>query len=70
LCLGKSFAFLTFTHEQCVDICMKKRDDFSKDYGITIKRLLPDTISKCERLTSTPDIVVRISNKGKKMTTQ
>ncbi|CAF0893010.1 unnamed protein product [Rotaria sordida] len=58
---GKSFAFITFTDEACVDRCMTKRTQFNNDYGITIKRLLPDTITKCERLMSSTDIVIRIT---------
>ncbi|CAF0764910.1 unnamed protein product [Rotaria sp. Silwood1] len=58
---GKSFAFITFTDEACVDRCMTKRTQFNNDYGITIKRLLPDSITKCERLMSSTDIVIRIT---------
>ncbi|CAF2393597.1 unnamed protein product [Rotaria sp. Silwood2] len=58
----KSFAFITFTDEACVDRCMTKRAQFNNDYGITIKRLLPDSITKCERLMSSTDIVIRISS--------
>jgi hypothetical protein len=61
---GKSFAFVTFTDEVCVDRCMEKRTQFNEEYGITLKRLLPDSISKCERLTSTTEIVVRITSAG------
>jgi len=44
---------------------MKKRVQFNEEYGITLKRLLPDNISKCERLMSTPDLVIRITLPGK-----
>jgi hypothetical protein len=44
---------------------MKKRTQFNDEYGITMKRLLPDSITKCERLMSTPDIVIRITLPGK-----
>ncbi len=44
---------------------MANRSQFNKDYGITMKRLLPDSITKCERLMSSPDIVIRISTPGK-----
>lgn len=63
--LGKSFAFVTFTDEICVDRCMEKRLEFNEEYGLTLKRLLPDTLTKCQRLVSTPDIVIRITHPGK-----
>jgi hypothetical protein len=63
-CQGKSFAFVTFTDEVCVDRCMEKRMQFNEEYGITMKRLLPDSISKCERLMSTTEIVIRITSFG------
>ncbi len=62
---GKSFAFVTFTDEVCVDRCMAKRHQFNDEYGITMKRLLPDSITKCERLMSTPDIVIRMIYPGR-----
>ncbi len=62
---GKSFAFVTFTDEVCVDRCMEKRSELNDEYGITMKRLLPDTITKCQRLVSTPEIVIRITSPGK-----
>ena len=43
---------------------MNQRDEFNKEYGITMKRLLPDTITKCQRLMSSPDIVILISKPG------
>ena len=64
--LGKSFAFVTFSDKKCVDRCMKKRLQFTEQYGITMKRLLPDNISKCERLMSAPEVVIRITLPGKK----
>jgi hypothetical protein len=63
--IGKSFAFVTFTDGTCVDRCMARRGQFNNEYGITMKRLLPDSITKCERLMSTPDIVIRIAAAGK-----
>lgn len=63
--LGKSFAFIQFTDEVCVDRCMEKRSLLNEEYGLTFKRLLPDTIAKCQRLASTPDIVIRITLPGK-----
>ncbi|CAF3919276.1 unnamed protein product [Rotaria magnacalcarata] len=57
---GKSFAFITFTDSACVDRCMAKRVQINNDHRITIKRLLPDTITKSERLMSSKDIVIRI----------
>ncbi|CAF4474708.1 unnamed protein product [Rotaria socialis] len=57
---GKSFAFITFTDSACVDRCMAKRVQITNNHGITIKRLLPDTITKSERLMSSKDIVIRI----------
>lgn len=62
--IGKRFAFLTFTDEACVNHCMSKRTQFNDEYGITIKRLLPDSISKCERLMSSTDIVIRMDIPG------
>jgi hypothetical protein len=44
---------------------MKNRAQFNEEYGMTMKRLLPDSISKCERLMSTPDIVIRLTLPGK-----
>ena len=61
---GKSFAFVTFSDEICVDRCMEKRTQFNEEYGFTLKRLLPDSITKCERLMSTTEIVVRIPFAG------
>lgn len=61
---GKSFAFITFTDEICVDRCMEKRAQFNDEYGITMKRLLPDSIPKCQRLISTTEIVIRITSSG------
>ncbi len=56
---------MTFTDEVCVDRCMEKRSELNDEYGITMKRLLPDTITKCQRLVSTPEIVIRITSPGK-----
>ncbi|UJR35177.1 hypothetical protein I4U23_027944 [Adineta vaga] len=61
---GKSFAFIEFNDKACVDLCMSKRDQFNEEYGITIKRLLPDTIPKCQRLISSPGIVIRMNSSG------
>ncbi len=44
---------------------MAKRHQFNDEYGITMKRLLPDSITKCERLMSTPDIVIRMIYPGR-----
>ena len=44
---------------------MEKRFLFNEEYGLTLKRLLPDAIAKCQRLVSTPDIVIRITLPGK-----
>jgi len=63
--IGKSFAFITFTDEACVDYCMSKKAQFNDEYGITIKRLLPDSITKSERLISSADLVIRIGVPGK-----
>ncbi|CAF0781411.1 unnamed protein product [Adineta ricciae] len=59
---GKSFAFIEFNDQACVDLCMSKRSQFHDEYGITIKRLLPDSITKCQRLISSPEIVIRLSS--------
>ncbi|CAF0971606.1 unnamed protein product [Adineta ricciae] len=59
---GKSFAFIEFNDKACVDLCMSKRSQFYDEYGITIKRLLPDSITKCQRLISSPEIVIRLSS--------
>ena len=61
---GYSFAFLTFNDAACVDRCMANRRQFTNDYGIAIKRLLPDSISKCERLIPSADIVIRLPTPG------
>ena len=63
--LGKSFAFVTFTDAVCVDRCMEKRSQLNEEYGLTLKRLLPDALAKCQRLVSTPDIVIRIALPGR-----
>jgi hypothetical protein len=44
---------------------MSKRVQINNDHGITVKRLLPDTITKSERLMSSKDIVIRIVLSGK-----
>jgi hypothetical protein len=64
LFIDKAFAFITFTDDTCVDHCMTKRKQFNDEYGITIKRLLPDSITKCERLMSSTDIVIRLDSPG------
>ncbi len=63
--IGKSFAFITFSDEACVDYCMSKKAQFNDEYGITMKRLLPDSITKSERLISSTDLVIRIGVPGK-----
>ena len=47
---------------------MARKTEFHNEYGFAIKRLLPDSISKCERLMSSPNIVIRLVLPGTNQT--
>lgn len=60
------FAFVKCKNEHHVDRCMAKRDLFYQGYHLSVKRLLPDSIRKCERLGSSEHIVIRLPLPGRK----
>ena len=62
--LEKFFVFLTFSDPICVERCIKQREEIRKDYGIIVKRLLPASISKCDRLITSTDLIISPDRPG------